>query len=94
VRTDIPLADQAVQVGHACLEAGARFAQPPEACHLVLLAVSSEATLRDALAWLDIMSIRYALFFEPDDKMGFTAACTEPLVDERRRIFRRYNLRS
>jgi len=81
-------------VGHACLEAGARFAQPSRAANLVLLAVSSEPKLCDALARLDTECIRYALFFEPDDGLGFTTACTEPLAGESRRVFRRYRLRA
>jgi hypothetical protein len=81
-------------VGHACLEAGARFDQPPRAAHMVLLAVSSEPELCDALARLYAEGIRYALFFEPDYGLGFTAACTEPLTGGRRRVFRRYRLRT
>jgi hypothetical protein len=93
VRTDMPVASQAVQVGHACLEAGAQFGRSAADAHLVLLGVPSEAALRDALARLDVEGISYALFFEPDEGLGFTAACTEPLAGEGRRFFRRYRLR-
>jgi hypothetical protein len=79
-------------VGHACLEAGARFPQSPEASHLVLLAVPFVLALCDALARLDTEGIRYAVFYEPDDDLGFTAACTEPLEEPHRRLFRRYPL--
>ena len=33
----MPIANQLVQVGHACLEAGKRFNQPQQPCSLVLL---------------------------------------------------------
>jgi hypothetical protein len=92
VRTDIALADQIVQVGHACLEAGRRFAQPAEPCHLVVLSVPSVALLRDAIAWAGQHGIRCAIFHEPDDNMGDTAACTEPICYGQRRSFRRYPL--
>jgi len=95
VRTDIPLADQVVQVGHACLEAGALFglAHPPaRPCYLVLLGVSSEKHLRWALAGLEELGVRYTVFFEPDDDMGYTVACAEPVETTGRRYFRRFEL--
>jgi hypothetical protein len=92
VRTDLPLADQVVQVGHACLEAGRRFAQPAEPCHLVVLSIPSAAHLHDAVALAELAGIRCAVFHEPDDGMGDTAACTEPIPSRQRRAFRRYPL--
>jgi hypothetical protein len=92
VRTDIPIADQIVQVGHACLEAGSRFAQPSPPSHLVVLAVSSEARLHHAIARIQLAGIRCAVFHEPDDDMGDSAACTEPVSDAHRRIFKRHAL--
>ena len=92
VRTDIPLADQIVQVGHVCLEAGRRFVQLEESCHLVLLAVPSEPGLCAAVARAEAAGVRCEAFYEPDDEMGYTAACTEPLKLCDRRLFRRYPL--
>jgi len=92
VRADIPLADQIVQVGHACIEAGRRFAQPAEPCHLVLLSVASERHLRDAVARAELAGIRCTVFNEPDDDMGDTAACSEPVLAGDRRVFRRFPL--
>src|SRR5207249_7393259 len=91
----IPLADQVVQVGHACLEAGGKFGSPPPAsgpCHLVLLGVPTERHLREALARLEALGVRYVFFFEPDEGMGYTAACTEPVESAQRRFFRRFPL--
>ena len=92
VRTDIPLADQIVQVGHACLEAGFKYPKPDEIINLVLLTVISEKQLFDSLGKLDATGINYALFYEPDDQMGYTAACTEPLTAAHRYEFRRLSL--
>lgn len=92
VRTDIPLADQIVQVGHVCLEAGHKFDQPEKPCHLVLLAVPSEAHLCSAVAWAEAAGIRCEAFHEPDDEMGYTAACSEPLEAQCRLLFRRFPL--
>jgi hypothetical protein len=92
VRADIPLADQMVQVGHACLEGGRRFAQPAEPCNLVLLSVPSERHLRDAVVRAELAGIRCVAFNEPDDDLGDTAACTEPVSARGRRVFRRFPL--
>jgi len=92
VRTDLPLADQVVQVGHACLEAGRHFVQPPHPCHLVLLAVKSQAQLHDAVQEAHAAGVRSVTFYEPDHNFGDTAACTEPLLGFQRPIFRRFSL--
>ena len=68
-----------VQVGHACLEAGRRFEQPDEPCQLVLLAVSSEKQLELEVERAQLRGIRWVVFREPDDNLGLTAACTEPI---------------
>jgi len=70
VRTDIPLADQIVQVGHACLEAGWQFAPPAAPCHLVVLGVVSEAHLHTVVGDAALTGVRCAVFHEPDDGLG------------------------
>ena len=92
VRVDIPIADQIVQVGHVCLEAGRRYMGSGATPNLVLLGVACERQLLDALGRLDARGIGYAVFHEPDDQMGYTAACTEPLSAERGAEFRRMRL--
>ena len=79
-------------MGHACLEAGKRFSLPEDPCHLVLLAVASQAQLLQAVAKIEMSGIRYALFFEPDDGMGYTAICTEAIQAQRQRLFRSFRL--
>ena len=78
------------------MEAGHRFAQPAEQpatpVNLVVLPVTSKEHLLDVLTRLRVTGIRYALFFEPDDQMGETAACTEPLTGKQRRVFRAFPL--
>jgi hypothetical protein len=92
VRTDIPLADQIVQVGHACMEAGFKFPKPDPPVNLVLLCVDSESQLLEVLEGIRLRGIRFALFHEPDEDLGFTAACTEPLENRHRREFRNLSL--
>ena len=93
VRADIPLAQQLVQASHACLQAGARFPQPVEPCHLVILSVASQDHLRQAVEHLAGQGgIQMETFWEPDDALGFTASCSEPVSGQARRWFRRYPL--
>jgi hypothetical protein len=92
VRTDLPLAHQIVQVGHACLEAGRQFAQPTQPRNLVVLGVDSELQLRATIEHAASLGIHFAAFHEPDDAMGLTAACSEPVTGIARRAFRRMSL--
>lgn len=92
VRTDIPLAQQVVQVGHACLEAGRRFTWPETPCNLIVLGVRTQLDLQIAVERARLAGIGIALFYEPDHDLGATAACTEPLTGAVRRLFRRLPL--
>ncbi len=86
-------AQQLVQACHACHQAGARFPQPPEPCHLVVLSVPSQDHLRLAVERLTGESnIQMETFWEPDDALGFTASCSEPVSGQARRWFKRYPL--
>jgi hypothetical protein len=86
------VADQIVQVGHACLEAGRQFEQPQAPCRLVVLSVSSAQQLQAVVEQLELIGVRCAIFYEPDDNLGLTAACTEPITGIIRRAFRRFPL--
>lgn len=92
VRTDMPLANQLVQVGHTCLEAGARFEQLGKPCSIVLLAITCEVHLMRAVETIEQQSVRMFTFHEPDFPPGCTAACTEPVTCEKRRLFRKFRL--
>ena len=81
-----------MQVGHACIEAGRRFDQPNPSCNLGVLGVCSEEDLRFAIEAIEIAGIRCAVFYEPDEEKGYTAACTEPVTNLQRRLFRRFPL--
>lgn len=80
-----------MQAAHAAHEAGAAWGVPPH-CHLVVLAVTDEAALEKAAERLERHGIRFRLFWEPDDAMGHTALCTEPIVGNQRRALRPYPL--
>ena len=93
MRADLPLAQQLVQASHACLQAGARFSQPEKPCHLVVLTVESQAHLPQDVEHLTGQGgIGMETFWEPDDALGFTASCSEPVAGQARHWFKRYSL--
>lgn len=98
VRRDLLPADQMVQVGHVCAEAGAAF-HPPCACRLILLSVEDEADLIRSVEICRARGIRLLTFYEPDTifetsdvPMGRTAAATEPISGAQRKFLRRFRL--
>ncbi len=91
VRTDISLADQICQVSHASVEAGRRFGIP-EHCNLVLLQVPNQQALLDIQAKCKRNNVEIFLNHEPDDNMGFTAACTTAIMGSTRRLFSSFPL--
>ena len=107
VRKDIPLADQLVQFGHACLEAGSAFYRPShgttvesdgqirherEVASLIGLQVPDQDALIRASEELTQAGIRHEIFFEPDDGMGYTALTTEPISGKMREAFKKFPL--
>lgn len=91
IRTDIPIADQMVQVGHVCYEAGLKFNANPHT-YLVLCSVHNEKELLAVEESLGCHNIESHKFYEPDDDMGYTALCSEPINGAKRKLFRKYRL--
>ena len=65
VRTDLPLADQIVQVGHVCALAASTFAVP-DRCRLILLGLDNVDAIDAVIHRCEEHDIRVASFFEPD----------------------------
>jgi len=80
-----------VQACHAAHGAGATFGVP-EGCHMAVLAVVDRDHLLRAADKLAMNGIRFSLFVEPDDEMGETALCSEPISGKERRVFRSFSL--
>ena len=94
VRTDIPLANQMVQVGHACFEHGCDVATATSnPSSMVLFEVETEQQLVEIANWLDkkIPGQSYVMY-EPDYDIGYTAICTSPFSGEDRDIFSKFDL--
>ncbi len=90
IRTDIPLADQGVQLAHATLEAGKYFSHP-DGVHLVVLAVKNKKKLLKVAEKLT-GKVQFRMFHESDDDMHETAIATEAVYGETRALFMNYQL--
>ncbi len=86
VRTDLALADQIVQIGHVCWEAGRKCSAVGLAPRLVVLGIPTQPALVDTLEDLRLAGVAVTTFVEPDRGLGLTAACTEPVSTARRAL--------
>ena len=91
VRRDLPLAQQAIQACHACIEM-ARALPPNEPHpHLVLLGIKSEVQLSSIPARLENAGIQFQCFFDSDWNDQLMSIATLPVRGDRRTVFRRYH---
>lgn len=89
VRTDLPLAQQAVQAIHAAMACVGEHGGLTPDTRLVLLGVSGEGELIHWARRLDSQGVAYSLFEEPDHGIGPSALATRPgLLAERKGLGR------
>lgn len=88
-----------MQAAHATLEAGLKAGQSSsfkETSTLILLEAKSEDHLLAAHEHLTQNGIACALFYEPDDHLGYppgyTSLATHPLTAEHRHHFKNFKL--
>lgn len=86
IREDISPVQKIVQLGHACHEAGKRTVDP-NISSLILLSARDQEDLEHIAMKLDGKGIGFYMFHEPDNNMGFSAICTEPINDSNLRNF-------
>ena len=93
IREDLSPEQKIVQIGHACYEAGKLFRDDQGISNLVLLSAKDENALIDISEKLGMRGIKFYIFYEPDNSMGNSAICTEPIIENRdRNFFKKWNL--
>jgi len=92
VRTDLPLAQQAVQAIHAAMNATAAFGGLTDDTRLALLAIDDAASLAAWQQRLSARGIPYTTFWEPDHAIGESALATPPLDRQQGKAFARLPL--
>jgi hypothetical protein len=88
-----------MQAAHATLEAGLKAGQSSrfkETSRLILLEVPNEEKLLTAHEMISQAGIDCALFYEPDDNLGYdpsyTSFATLPITSEQRHHFKKFRL--
>jgi len=91
VRSDLSTPHQVVQSCHAAIEA-ARYLFPADLPHphLVVCGIPNQRQLVQCLERLQKLGVSHRPFYEPDQDDELTAIATEPIFNQRRRLFRRY----
>lgn len=92
-RKDLSIPQQAVQAGHAAIEASrAYLGKDDEHPSLIICTMKSESQIRRAADELERQGIKLKRFFEPDRGNEMTAFATEPLVGSARAAMRKFQL--
>lgn len=94
VRNDLSYAQKVVQSGHAVLEATRAFVHDSERYKIVVVAAKSQVKLKSIIEEAASYEIQTVAFTEPDMDYQMTAVATEPLDDEKKKVFARYKLLS
>jgi hypothetical protein len=93
IRKDIPLSWQIVQSNHATFELGLKlsrkYAQPPS---IVLIQIKDEKELLKAYEKIGSLGIHCEMFHEPYKQTGATSFATEPIFQNQRSLFSKYQL--
>lgn len=93
MRTDLSTPQQIVQACHAALEAGlAVNHQYTESPSIVLIQIPDKSSLEQELEYLRCIGIECASFYEPYQDTGLTAFATVPVTEDKRQIFKKYQL--
>lgn len=93
VRRDIPLQHQMAQACHGALEAGKAF--PQDRNHtdsIIVIGVKNQKELLKSHKYLEEHGIKTIMFWEPSWDYGETSFGTNPIAEENRHIFRRFQL--
>lgn len=92
VRKDLSPAQKAVQSSHACIESARAFIKPDDSHPSVIICeVRSEQKLKMVMEELN-GKVNYKTFQEPDIGNQYTALATEPIYNDKRKLFSRFQL--
>ena len=93
IRRDLSQPQQVVQACHSSIEASKAFL-----CGLIdhpsviVCGIKGEPQLHSVASWLDTNGVKYKKFHEPDIGNQLTSISTEPIYDDQRNKFKKYQL--
>ena len=91
MRRDLSPTQIAVQSCHASIEAARKFSSSIEHPSIVLLGIRDQRELERALNRTQSSGIRVSPFYEADRDGELTSFATEPIFEQQRSFFSRYN---
>lgn len=94
IRRDLSLPQQVVQSCHAAIEACKPYHQFPPNDHpsVVVIGIKSEPMLEKFKEWVDMNSLPYKEFREPDRNNELTSIAVFPVAEDKKHIFRKFQL--
>ena len=91
-RRDLSKSQCAVQSGHAIIESQKEFGFTKVHPSIILCDAKSEQKLLSIYEKLNKLGVKSSLFREPDRDNEATAFATEPIFEDRRFLFKNYQL--
>lgn len=92
VRKDLPFEQIVVQASHACVESTKHTPYQSDHPSVIVLSAKNEGSLQKAIDFLKENDIIHYAFREPDMGEALTAVATAPLDEDKRILFKKYNL--
>lgn len=94
IRTDLSSPQIAVQSCHACIESAKAFHLEELDDHpsVIILDIKTEAKLNNVKNYLSSVGVKFVSFHEPDRDNELTSIATEPIFEDRRRLFKKFQL--
>lgn len=83
-----------MQSCHACIESAKAFRLEELDDHpsVIILDIKTEAKLNNVKNYLDSIGVKFVSFHEPDRDNELTSIATEPIFEDRRRFFKKFQL--
>jgi hypothetical protein len=91
IRTDLPIAQQGIQAGHAAWECG-RKSQFDGHPSLIYFEARDQKHLLECQQYAESHGLRTFPFFEPYQDWGLTAFAIEPIPQDLRALFKQFKL--
>jgi Peptidyl-tRNA hydrolase PTH2 len=92
VRKDLSFEQIVVQTGHALVESTKHTPYQSDHPSVIVLSAKNEHSLEKAIDFLKKNDIVYYGFREPDIGNTLTAVATAPINEDKRSLFRKYQL--
>lgn len=92
MRKNLSFPQICVQAVHASIKATKNIPYKDEHPNIIVCGAKDEKELMKAKAWIESNNIKVFAFQEPDINNEYTALATEPIEENNKKIFKRFQL--